>query len=261
MSEEEERILEEESTGYLMSVSDMMSGLLFIFIITLTAFIISFQTARDKFQSAQEQAQAAVHDLTDSQIMKEKMLIEIQQSLKKKYGVNVKIDTQNGILRLTEDTLTFPSGKAKLPTNELNRLKNIASALTDVIPCYAANAPAKCDSRKKGELEAAFIEGHTDNVKIDPGSKYEDNLELSTARAAYTYKKLLKFKENLGQLKNKKGQPIFSVSGYGSKRPVHKHKDSTADAANRRIDLRFIMASPSIKDNPVVEDIKKNGLK
>ena len=34
-------LLEDEGAGYLISISDMMAGLLFIFIITLVAFIIN----------------------------------------------------------------------------------------------------------------------------------------------------------------------------------------------------------------------------
>jgi len=40
----------DEDSGYLVSVSDLMSGLVFIFIITLVAFIINFQEAAQKTQ-------------------------------------------------------------------------------------------------------------------------------------------------------------------------------------------------------------------
>jgi flagellar motor protein MotB len=266
MADEEDRSLEEDSAGYLMSVSDMMAGLLFIFIVTLTAFIISFQAARNEFQQARSQAQqardkaqTAVGELTDAQLMREQMLREIQQTLKDKYGVRVQVETEHGILRLTEKALTFPSGKADLPPDELDRLRLIAEVLSEVVPCYAANAPKRCDPAKEGELEAAFIEGHTDNVGVHPQSRYEDNLELSTARAAFTYRQLVGFNPKLEDLENGKGQPIFSVSGYGSGRPVNPHDAPTDDPANRRIDLRFIMAPPSLEDNEVVRELKEQG--
>ncbi len=266
MAEEEDHALEEDSAGYLMSVSDMMAGLLFIFIVTLTAFIISFQAARNEFQQAHSQAeqarqkaQTAIGQLTDAQLMREQMLQEIQQTLKDEYGVRVKVETEHGILRLTEKALTFPSGKAKLPPKELERLQVIAGVLSQVVPCYAANPPEGCDSAKEGELEAAFIEGHTDNMGVHPQSRYEDNLELSTARAAFTYRQLIDFNPKLENLENGKGQPIFSVSGYGSGRPVNPHASPTNDPANRRIDLRFIMAPPSLENNEVVRDLKEHG--
>lgn len=258
MAAEDDHGLEEEGAGYLMSVSDMMAGLLFVFIVTLTAFIISFQAARDEFKEARDQAKTAVQDLTDAQAMREEMLREIQQSLKAQHGVQVQIDTQHGILRLTERALTFPSGQAELPPKELERLKMIASVLSEVIPCYAATPPKRCDPAKGGELEAAFIEGHTDNVSISR-SRYKDNLALSTARAAFTYRQLTDFKSVLGELENPKGQPIFSVSGYGAGRPVHPHPTPTPDPANRRIDLRFIMAPPSLEANKVVKELQEHG--
>ncbi|MBE3884937.1 hypothetical protein HJ157_00475 [Vibrio parahaemolyticus] len=54
MSEHHE-LLEDEGAGYLISVSDMMSGLLLIFIITLVAFIINFQDAIQKQETTREQ--------------------------------------------------------------------------------------------------------------------------------------------------------------------------------------------------------------
>ena len=253
MAEEEGHFYEEDSAGYLMSVSDMMAGLLFVFILTLTAFIISFQAARDE-------AKTAVSDLTDAQMMRQQMLQQIQTTLKEKYQVQVQVDTKHGILRLTEKALSFPTGKANLPQDELEKLRAIASVLADVVPCYAANAPSDCEAAKEGELEAAFIEGHTDNVPIG-NSRFADNLELSTARAAFTYRQLTGYQKELGSLINIQGQPVFSVSGYGANRPVNAHSEPTPDPANRRIDLRFIMAPPSVDSNQVVKELQNEGAK
>ncbi len=219
MAEEEDKNLEEDSAGYLMSVSDMMSGLLFIFIVTLTAFIISFQAARNEFQEARARKEKTVQQLTDAQVVRREMLLQIQETLRKEYGIGVRVDPEHRILRLTDKALTFPSGEAELPPEELTQLKAIGRVLAKVVPCYASNPPKRCDPGKQGELEATFVEGHTDNVPVGE-SKYQDNLELSTARAAFTYRRLTNFQPVLGQIKNRQGQPIFSVSGYGAKRPV-----------------------------------------
>jgi len=247
-------LMEEDSTGYLMSVSDMMSGLLFIFILALTAFIISFQSARDDFKEK-------VEDVTDAQKQRSSMLEDIAQTLREKYNITVTVQPEHGILRIPDRAISFPTARATLSEAELSKLHRIAGVLADVVSCYAAggDVPERCDPRKKGELDAALIEGHTDNVPISQHARFQDNLELSTARAAYTYRAMVGFQPILAKLENLQHQPIFSVSGYGAKRPVIEHETPTDDPRNRRIDLRFLMAPPATdgKDNPVVEDIQR----
>jgi len=240
-----------------MSVSDMMSGLLFIFIIALTAFIISFQAARD-------QAKAALNEATDARAQRSSMLKEIETTLSDKYGIQVTIDADHGILRIPNRTVSFPLSRARLTPIELEKLRHVADVMADVVSCYAAgkHVPKRCDQAKKGELDAALIEGHTDNMPVAAHARFKDNLELSTARAAYTYRNMVDFEHILGELVNRDGQPIFSVSGYGQKRPVVPHATPTPDPRNRRIDIRFIMAPPSgsEEDNPVVHDLQQAGV-
>lgn len=259
-------LMEEDSTGYLMSVSDMMAGLLFVFILALTAFIISFQAARNEAQAARSEAEARVEEVTDAQQQRRTMLEEIERVLREKYGIRVTIAPEHGILRIPDRSISFPSAQASLAEPELTKLEGIAQVLADVVSCYAAGeeVPERCDPRKRGELDAALVEGHTDNVPIAEGARFEDNLELSTARAAFTYRKMVDSQALLADLKNVQGQPIFSVSGYGDNRPVVEHDTPTEDRRNRRIDLRFLMAPPAPEENepanPVVEDLQRQGI-
>lgn len=257
MDSRDENIEEEDSTSYLMSVSDMMAGLLFVFILALVAFIISFQSARDE-------AIEKVKEVTDAQQQRRNMLENIERTLREEYGINVVVDPEHGILRIPDRAVSFPPARAVLEEQELIKLQRIAGVLADVVTCYSAGeqVPASCDRAKKGELDAALVEGHTDNVPVGDYARYQDNLELSTARAAYTYRNMVDFEAVLAALVNAKGQPIFSVSGYGAKRPVIKHERPTDDPRNRRIDLRFLMAPPSVEGeaNPVVQDLQREGV-
>lgn len=250
-------LMEDDTTGYLMSVSDMMAGLLFVFILALVAFIISFQSARDE-------ALEKVQDVTDAQEQRGSMLKDIERTLQEKYDIEVVVEPEHGVLRIPDRAVSFPIARAELPKAELNKLGWIAEVLADVVSCYAANdnVPAGCAPGKKGELEAALIEGHTDNVPIGEYARHQDNLELSTARAAYAYRNMVEFEPVIAELRNVQNQPIFSVSGYGAKRPVVGHEDPTNDARNRRIDLRFLMSPPAAdtQGNPVVRDLQLEGV-
>lgn len=269
-------LFEDEGAGYLVSVSDMMAGLLFLFLATLVAFVINFQAAtdvqldrtqaadeareralaekdqaerqRDAARREQERLEAVRDDLTNARRLRRQMLDDIRSRLEER-GIRVEIDHDHGVLRLTENAISFESARAELAAGERDKLAHIAAVLMEVLPCYAAAAPDGCDPQTHGKLEAVFVEGHTDNVPLTPG-RFRDNLDLSAQRAMYTYKDLIGFEPGLLGLANALSQPLFSVSGYGEGRPVVSHQASAADPRNRRIDLRFIMAPPPAADEP-----------
>lgn len=277
----EQPLLEDEGAGYLISVSDLMAGLLFIFIITLMAYVLTFHRAterrdeeitkvteeRDRLRleterTREEQSKLnfVVDDLTNARRLRAQMLQEIARKLDE-LGIRVEVDTEHGILHLTEQAIQFASGKADLPADEEAKLAVIGSVLRQVLPCYVSQPdPATpCEQRHRGKLESVFLEGHTDNMPYF-GSRFKDNWDLSAQRAMYTYRTMvLRMEPALAALTNASGFPVFSVSGYGEGRPRSRHDEPTPDAANRRIDLRFIMTPPSEK-LPLVEQLREEHL-
>jgi flagellar motor protein MotB len=273
-------IIEDEGAGYLISVSDLMAGLLFVFIITLMAFVLNYQRAaaetaeteqelrtttvqteaererlqreRDQLQVEKQRLQTVIDDLTNSQRMRAEMLERVRLELAA-MGIRVEVDTEHGILHLTENAINFPSGQAILPSGEINKLRRIGQVLQEILPCYAGGPPpdAACEPQQRGKLESIFIEGHTDNVPYSRG-KFDDNWDLSAQRAVFTYRNMILGEERLAKLQNADEFPIFSVSGYGEGRPRTRYQEPTPDAANRRIDLRFIMSPPRANVAPVV---------
>lgn len=273
--------VDDDGGGYLIAVSDMMSALLFVFLITLVAFVINFQFAtaeqqeaqaeavaekeraeaqRDRARAEQQQLESVRDDLTNARRLREEMLEAIRQELEER-GIRVEIDSEHGILRLTENAISFKSGQATLAQREREKLSEVAAVLAEVIPCYAANAPEDCEARTQGKLEAVFIEGHTDNVPLQ-GGRFRDNWDLSAQRAMYTYRAISSAQPELVQLRNELGQPLFSVSGYGAGRPVVRHDEPTPDPRNRRIDLRFIMTPPMATQDPEpVRALRERGVR
>jgi chemotaxis protein MotB len=238
--------LSEDSNSYLMSVSDIMAGLMFIFIITLAIFVIDFMIASNKYEGV-------IKILDENNVMRSKMLTDIQQELKE-LDVDVVIDTKHGVLRLDENAIRFNSGSAELNLEQLKRLQQVANILGVILPCYGNNPPpvGHCLPETKGKLDSVFIEGHTDNVPIvgKLALRYKDNWTLSAIRSIYTYREMIGAEPILSTLVNGSENPIISVSGYGEGRPVpeHKHLTPTNDPVNRRIDIRFIMSPPSKTD-------------
>lgn len=265
---------DDDGAGYLISVSDMMAGLLFVFLITLVAFVINFRVATDEQRAAQEvaeqqkeqailekeRAEAVRDDLTNARRLRTQMLKDIRERLEAR-GIRVEIDHDHGVLRLSENAISFESSRAELPQHEQRKLAQIGAVLMEVLPCYAANGGNLCEDRARGKLEAVFIEGHTDNIPLQ-GGRFRDNWDLSAQRAMYTYRLLADREPELPELRNKLAQPLFSVSGYGEGRPVIDHEEPTNEPRNRRIDLRFIMAPPPATQEPApVRDLREHGVR
>jgi chemotaxis protein MotB len=244
-------LLDDEGAGYLISVADMMSGLLLIFIITLVAFILNFQDAVQKQKKVTETQKEIVRKITNAEQIRSTLLITIKTRLEQN-NIIVEIDTEHGVLRLTEQAVLFESGAESLDDDNKNNLKIIGQVLSELVPCYSATPPTgdMCEEYKsyKGKVDSIFIEGHTDNVPINSW-RMEDNWVLSAKRAITAYRELVP-NTILADIQNISGQPVFSVSGYGEGRPVEGHSYSvpTSDPVNRRIDMRFIMTPPTLTE-------------
>jgi chemotaxis protein MotB len=254
--------IEDEGAGYLISVSDMMAGLLFIFIITLVAFIINFQDAiqrqKEVTQDAMERQKELIQtqtELVNKFTNNDQLRNELLQRIKEKLEIEniiVEVDTEHGVLRLTENAVQFETASANLNEGNESNLKIIGHVLNTIIPCYASNPPTHHNCAElaeyRGKIDSIFIEGHTDNVPMK-SYKYKDNWDLSASRAITAYRLLIP-NTVLNQIVNTNFQPVFSVSGYGEGRPVkgHSYNYPKSDVTNRRIDLRFIMTPPSLTD-------------
>lgn len=224
---------EEEQESYFVSMADMMVGLLFVFIILLLYFALQFRQTTQDLSSA-EQSRATILKRLDEQL--------------RDHGLAVSIDTGSGVLRLPEDVL-FDVGRADLTPRGRQAVAVLGKAMADVLPCYTYPRPATRCPMTKQHVDAIFIEGHTDSDPMAGQGLIRDNLDLSVIRATNTFRALVAATPALGAMRNQlpgqgTPQPILSVSGYGADRPVDSSGTPDAKRRNRRIDLRFLMATP-----------------
>jgi flagellar motor protein MotB len=224
-----------------------MSALMFIFIIALAASVLSLRQQEQKFREDQRR-------LAGTTEARRQLMDEIRRLLREGGETRIEIDADNGVIRFGEAIL-FDSGRADVKVEGIAAIARLRRVLEAVLPCYAEARPDGCSGQSNdGTVDAVFVEGHTDRVRIQPGGRYSDNWELSAARARTVYQQLMRpeaapeeaavapddLSGPLGQLKNGQQQSIFSISGYADRRPV----DADRLEANRRIDLRFVMVPP-----------------
>jgi len=246
---------EEAEESYFVSMTDIMVGLLFIFIIMLMAFALMLKDAEEELKREEQQTQRTreeildtvqavrneVRQMRDLEQQRSQMLQDIKQRLAEK-GINVTIHVATGVLRLP-DELLFDSDEDSLNAAGQQAVAHLAAALDSVLPCYARVPPdlrgtAGCPDGhdRQFRLEAVFVEGHTDSE----GSQAY-NWDLSARRAINTFRALDEESEVATGLQNDSGQYLFSVAGYGENRPAVAERSEADMRRNRRIDLRFVM--------------------
>lgn len=257
----ERHSIEEEEENYFVSMTDMMVGILFIFIIMLMVFALQFQkqtdTSQDRIEEVAkklEDLRRTVHEEIDSLNQSQRERTALLNDLKKELnavGLEVQIDAENGVLRLTENAIRFDLNKSTLNPQASENVAKLAKVLAAVLPrytntnCHISVGTQLCiDTKTKATIDTVFIEGHSDTQGVD-----EINWQLSTQRAVATYRSITELEASLRQLKNRGQKEILSVSGYSSTRPIPgtEHVNDSQEqrlaalARNRRIDMRFVM--------------------
>lgn len=171
--------------------------------------------------------------------------------------LDVEITPEGDALRFQGEGL-FESGKSELKPDSRQRaiVVKMGELLDKVLVCHTFGPRAvrdeSCDGRS-ALIDAVQIEGHTDYVNTH---KY--NLNLSTDRSNETLSVILGEDERILSHRNKRCQPVMSVSGYGKMRPVATNETAEGRAANRRIDLRIIMYHPgNLEDLETIQRINR----
>ena len=252
-----------EGESYYVSMSDLMAGVLFLFIIMLTMFAVQLKTAPKVAAPRRSAARAAGAPAPVLALKRDgaapappapgptgvqppwagpvpapdartRALTALADYLQAR-GVDVETDLPNGALRLPNAGLFDPPGAA-LSAKGRRAVTVLAQGMREVLPCYAASTalpPAADCPKADSRIGAIFVEGHADGRP--------DAWPLSVQQASNVFSALITAEPRLPSLQNPaaKGQSLLSVSGYGPSRPL-----APGDARrNNRIDVRLVMAA------------------
>jgi chemotaxis protein MotB len=118
-----------------------------------------------------------------------------------------------------QSEVLFPSGGNELNEAGQAEMGKLATALLDL----AKEIPPEINWVLR-------VDGHTDNVPLSGTGRYQDNWELSSARAT----SVVKFLISRGVPANR-----LVAAGFGEFQPIAEGEDDKAHATNRRIELKL----------------------
>jgi len=225
---------EADENHFWISISDLMTSLLFVFILILAYMILEYQ---DKDQQAQQQILAFQKNI-EARVE----LLETLENMLKKRNIQVEIDRDEGTMRITKEKL-FDSAKADIKVNKKWIIQGVTNELLMLMK----------EKKFRKAINTIFIEGHTDSVRLDKGHHgfRWTNMELSSQRAINTF--LLMDEQSEGRfskLTNTSGQALVSYSGYADTRPIKGVSNSTRQGRerNRRIQFFFAVNPPNLEE-------------
>ena len=258
---EQNREKTDEENPYWISFSDIMAGLLVIFVLAAVALIIELTQKSDAWDEA-------LREIVKAEQVRRDIVREIEKELKER-SIAVRVIDNDTVIRIPEDVLTFESSSFDLPEDANSR----QTALQIGLVIY--------DSIVKDDrwqyLDTIFIEGHTDKIYYD-NSSIKGNWGLSTFRAITLWEYWgdeMPMGARLDQLLNHSGTNLFSVSGYAATRSVPCTNDdpniedselcpegrlkteSDSLRKNRRIDIRFTVRRPALEEYEVIGEVLK----
>lgn len=256
-----------DENPFVLSFSDLMAGLLAIFILALIVTMLELQKRKEELLREQDKIKITLVELVgslqeiqtlqtniasalDGVSQRERSLTAMLEGIQKDlqdHGVEVVVAENGSVLRIPEQGLSFALGKYDIPPSFEPNAIAIGQALSHALE----------QESNRRMLDTVFVEGHTDAVL---NSREMGNWGLSTYRAIslwnyWTLKpgELAKLKDfhNMPPNPEQRPRPLVSVSGYAETRSTHPPEIAATmkpdRPEDRRIDIRFTLAASEKK--------------
>ena len=268
------------ASSYSLSISDLIMGFLFIFILILMKFMLEYESQKEDLVLPIEEIR--------------KLIGNIEEEMKEQ-KIDVEIDKKNSVLKL-KSLHYFEKGSYELSSKGKADFKKIEK-IFNILICYSDLKKTKedwmkgtkknakqwndswggwveyCDKKYKlqhGLVDSILVEGHADRTPIGGKLKMkgiETNMELAMKRSQTVFYVLTNYKEvtapgksgnYLNSLRNNQGKSLFGVTSYGNLRSEHAslQLSRTLASEDRRIDIRFIMAQPKGLTKELKKELK-----
>lgn len=208
-------------TSLWISNTDLISGMLVIFLFLAVALIQQSEAIRSDIINITDESNRAVQQLRDN----------IKHNFTEAEIKHYHLDSDEaGYAYFNDGDTKFPQGSAVIPENFKNDLRVF-------LPKYLM-AISQCDEKSIKEIR---IEGHTSSEwaeGMDPNASYFYNMKLSQERTraiieyAFTLPELVPYH---GIMKTK-----LTANGLSSSHLIKNHDGTENDTASRRIEFRIV---------------------
>lgn len=262
----------DEENPFLLSFSDLMAGLVAIFILALIVMMIQLHIKQQELDEETrkiritliqllgslkeiQEAQDAIDSALDGVGLRERSLTALLEGVREdleEKGIEVVVAENGSVLRIPEAALNFQLGSFQIEKEFYPAANAIGEALLVALE----------QEENLELLDTVFIEGHTDAV---PNKREMGNWGLSAYRAISLWKFWTDSPGECSELKDLKtldrpydpgGKPLISVSGYAETRPTGLalpqletgNSSERGNASDRRIDIRFTLATAEKQD-------------
>lgn len=238
------RLHHSERESPWISFTDMMSGLLIIFVLVITITLYDTQNAYEEHEVSMKVAEQAIEE-KEAAIMEKNKVIEELIGIKsqiieelllafKDTNLDLEIDKQTGAIRF--------SGGVFFETNSSTVSTNGRQYLEEFIPQYIK---ILLSDAFRDEVSQIIVEGHTDTV-----GGYIFNLKLSQDRAFSVIEVVLNsdfpkflYQENL--------ESIITANGRSYSEPILNDNGIIDPDKSRRVEFKF-----RLKDELVLEKLQ-----
>ena len=225
----------EQEEHHWLSISDLMSGLMVVFLFIAIAMMLNTQDERDKVKDvavAYQENQVAIYQA---------LMDEFKDDLPK---WNADIDRQTLTFTFNSPDILFESGKKALN----DRYKQL---LSNFFPRYL-----KVLSEFEDSIEEVRIEGHTSSVwnqHVTPTEAYFLNMRLSQGRTRNVLQYVYKL-QDVDLFRPWLKKHMVAV-GFSSSHPVLDAQDQENLDASRRVTFRVI-TNADIKIKQILETVQ-----
>lgn len=279
-----------EENHFWISISDLMTTLLFVFILILAVTILDLQAdhiSKEEYEQVKLERDEAIKEnkkleklikslVIERDMFKNKMEVVIKEKndIEKKYNdlrekikklLNKNRNARTELLSLLKQRLVMQNINVEIVLEEgvmrITKERLFDTAKAKVKDKKLIKAVTKelltllQDPKYKEAINTIYIEGHTDSDRLNRkrGGIAWTNKELSVQRAINTFI-LMKNYATMQQLDFE--DKLFSYSGYADSRPIKgtSNKNKNEKARNRRIQFFFALNPPKVKSVEELEN-------
>ena len=216
-----------EETNYWLSIGDMMSAILAIFIFFFLSQIISFNSNLQKLSEERDGYRKIIDELDETKL-------EIIDRIKK--DITIDVDKDTGSIRLPSEIL-FSSGETVLKPEGKKFLKDFIKKYMEVLLGNEDN---------KKNLSQIIVEGHTDKQ-----GSYLYNLNISQKRALEVVGFI--FSPEMGDFKGKDILEKYITANGRSYIDFLGPENESKHPESRRVEFKFIL-----KEKETIDKLKNS---